>query len=119
MVGTKVTEPQDDVGNRFHYDMNCKQSSNSKRSNLQKDANLFVWQSIETEASRRGNTKNNTQKSWLSLDHIPANAANSSEGSTKPIMYPPHVQISELEDRWGAANATQHLRNMQDSREAL
>ena len=49
----------EDIGQICRIDsiMNCKRSS---RSNLQKGANPFVWQSIETKVFRRG-TKNSTK----------------------------------------------------------
>ena len=63
----------------------------------------------EAEGSRGRNTKNSTKKSWLPLERIPANAATSSSGgSTKPIVYPLHVQMSGLEDRQGADQTVVH-----------
>ena len=64
-------------------------------------------QSIEAGVQKR-EYKEQHKKYWSPLEHIRANAANSSEGSTKPIVYLLHVQMSGLEDRQGADQTVVH-----------
>ena len=74
-------------------------SSNSNDLIVKKTQTHLYGKALKQRCPGEGIQRTALKKSWSPLEHIPENAASSSEGSTKPIMQPLDVQMSELEDR--------------------